>query len=83
MLKRKPRNEHCQMLPYYVGKYEPRQNNIDFESAREILMKENNKMVVKRRFERIHNMMLDCKSYSKNEEIPENTLKRINLIIIS
>ena len=34
------------MFPYYVGKYEPMQNNIDFESAKKILMKEDNKMVV-------------------------------------
>ena len=40
MLKRKPPNDYHQMLPYYDGKYEPKQNNIDFESAREILMKE-------------------------------------------
>ena len=59
------------MLPYYVGNYEPIQNNIDFESAKEILMKEDNKMIVKRRFERIRNMM-DYKSYTKNEDIPEN-----------
>ena len=60
------------MLPYYVGKYEPKQNNIDFESAKDILMKEDDKMVVKRRFERIYNMMLDFKSYIKYEDIPEN-----------
>ena len=35
-------------------------------------MKEDYKLVVKRRFERIHNMMMDCKSYTKNEDIPEN-----------
>ena len=72
LLKRKPPNEQHQMLPHYVGRYEPTQNNIDFESAKEILMKEDNKMVIKRRFERIRNMMLDCKSYTKNEDIPEN-----------
>ena len=72
MLKRKPPNQYHQMLPHYVGKYEPKQSNIDFESAREILMKEDYKMVIKRRFERIRNMMLDCKSYTNNEDIPEN-----------
>ena len=72
MLKRKPPNEYHQMLPHYVGKYEPKQNNIDFESAKDILMKEDEKMVVKRRFERIYNMMLDFKSYIKYEDIPEN-----------
>ena len=59
------------MLPYYEGKYEPRQNNIDFESAKEILMKEDFKMVKKRRFERI-NDMITSKSYNKYEEIPKN-----------
>ena len=72
MLKRKPPNEKYQMLPHYVGKYEPKQNNIDFESAKDILMKEDDKMVVKRRFERIYNMMLDFISYIKYEDIPEN-----------
>ena len=60
------------MLPHYVGKYEHKQNNIDFESAKNILMKEDNKMIVKRRFERIYNMMMDFKSYIKYEGIPEN-----------
>ena len=34
MLKRKPPNEYHQMLHHYEGKYEPKQNNIDFESAK-------------------------------------------------
>ena len=59
------------MFPCYEGKYEPKQNNIDFESARETLMKEDYEMVVKRRFERIYNMM-ECKSYRINEDISEN-----------
>ena len=71
MLKRKPSNENYQMLPFYGGEFKPKQNNIYFETAREILTKEDYKMVVKRRFERICNMM-DCKSYMKNEDIPEN-----------
>ena len=71
MLKRKPPNEKHQMLPYYEGVYEPKQNNIDFESAREILMKQYYKMIVKRRFERI-NDMITYKSYIKYEDIPEN-----------
>ena len=71
MLKRKPPNEKHQMLPHYEGKYEPRHINIDFKSAKDILMKEDDKMVVKRRFERIRNMM-DYKSYIKYEDIPEN-----------
>ena len=59
------------MLPYYIGEYEPNKKYIDSESAREIVIKEENKMVVKRRFERIYNMM-ECKSYMKNEDILEN-----------
>ena len=57
MLKRKPPNEYHQMLPYYESVYEPKQNIIDFESAREILMKEDYKIVEKRRFERINDMI--------------------------
>ena len=71
MLKRKPPNEQHQMLPHYVSKYEPKQNNIDFESAEEVLMKEDDKMVKKRRFERI-NDMISYKSYIKYEDISEN-----------
>ena len=41
-------------------------------NAREILMNEDDKMVVKRRFERIIIMMMDCKSYIKNEDFSEN-----------
>ena len=72
MLKRKSSNQYHQMLPHYVGKYEHKQNNIDFDSAKDILMKEDDKMVVKRRFERIYNMMMDFKSYIKYEDILEN-----------
>ena len=74
MLKRKPPNQNHQMLPHYVGKYEPKQNKIDFETGKNFLMKEDNKMIVKRRFERIRNMM-DYKTYTKNEDIPENKEK--------
>ena len=59
------------MLPYYEGKYIPKQNNIDFESAKEVLMGADKKMVVKRRLARINNMM-ECKSCIKNEDISEN-----------
>ena len=72
MLKRKPPNQCHQMLPHYEGKYEPKQNNIDFDSAKEILMEADYKMIKQRRFERIYNMMMNCKSYTKNEDIPEN-----------
>ena len=39
-LKRQPSNEKHQMLKYCIDECEPRQNSIDFESAREDLMKE-------------------------------------------
>ena len=71
MLKRKPPNEYHQMLPHYVGKYEPKQNNIDFESAKDTLMKEDDKMVEKRRFERIYDA-IETMSYTKYENISEN-----------
>ena len=71
MFKREPAIEYYQMLPYYGGQYELRRNNSDFESAREISLKEDNKMVVEKRFERISNMM-ECKSYIKNEDFSEN-----------
>ena len=71
-LKRKPPNEKHQMLPYYEGVYEPKHINIDFESAKNILMKEDYKMIKQRRFERIYNLMMDFKSYIKYENISEN-----------
>ena len=71
-LKRKPPNEKHQMLHRHVGKYEPRHIKITFDSAKEVLMKEDYEMVVKRGFERIFDMMMDFKSYTKNEDIPEN-----------
>ena len=70
-LKRKLANEKHQMLPYYEGVYEPRHINIDFEYAKDILMKEDYKMVEQRRIERI-NVMITYKSYIKYEDIPEN-----------
>ena len=72
MLKRKRPNKYRQMLPYYEGVYEPKQKNIDFESTKNILMEVDKKMVVKRRFERLFNMMMECKPYTKNEDISEN-----------
>ena len=68
---RKPANDYYQMLPSYESKYKPIQNNIDFQSAKEILKKKVCEMVLKRRFERIYNMM-GCNSYMKNQEVPEN-----------
>ena len=38
------------MLYYYISEREPKQKSIDFEFLREFLMKEDNKMVAKRRF---------------------------------
>ena len=69
MVKRNPANEYYQMLPFYEGENKPKQNIIDFESAKEVLTEEAYKMVVRRRFERIYNIM-ECKSYIKNEDIP-------------
>ena len=66
MLKAKPTNEYYQMRPYYVGEYEPKQKNIDLESAIESLLKGDDKMVVKRCSERIYNIM-ESKIYMKNE----------------
>ena len=56
------------MLPHYEGKYEPKQKNNDFDSARQILMKEDDKMIVKRRFDRIFYMM-QSKWYIKKRKI--------------
>ena len=53
-IKKEPANEYYQMLPFYIGEYAPKQNIIDFESAREILMIEHyRKVVMKRRCEKI------------------------------
>ena len=72
MSKRKLPNEYLQMLPHYEGKYKRKRIIFDFEPAREILMKEDYKKVVKSCFERIYSMM-ECKSYMKNNENnPEN-----------
>ena len=71
LLKRKHANAYHQLLPNYIGEHELKQNNIDFESARELLMKEDDTMVVKRRFERIY-IMMECNLYMQNEDIPEN-----------
>ena len=37
MLKRKPPNNYRQMFPHYERKHVPKQSNIDFESAKEVL----------------------------------------------
>ena len=71
MLRRKPPNEKHQMLPYYEGKYIHRQDNIDFESAREVLMEVDKKMVEKRRIEMIYNA-IETLTYTKYEDITEN-----------
>ena len=60
------------MLPRYESKYVPKQNNSDFEPAKEILMEADKKMVQKRQFERIINKMIEFKSHTKDEAIPEN-----------
>ena len=40
MLKRKPAKENYQMLPFSENTNEPRHSNINFESAGEVLMDE-------------------------------------------
>ena len=77
MINRKPPNEFYQLLPWYVGKCcskeqlnTARQNNIDFESASELLLKADNKMVEKRRFERIY-ITIESQSYIKHEDVHE------------
>ena len=57
MSKRKPANEYHQMLRNYESKYESRQNNINFESARETLMKGDDNRFEKRQFERINDYL--------------------------
>ena len=49
------------MLPYYLGEYEARQNNIDFESSKEVLIETDEKMVEKRRYEKIY-IKRECKA---------------------
>ena len=71
MLKRNRPNEKHQMLPYYESVNEPRHINIDFESSKNILMKEDYKMIEKRRFERIYNS-IESMTYTKYENISEN-----------
>ena len=71
MLKRKPAIEYYQMLPYYEGKYEYRQNKFDFEFAKEVLMSFEKPMIENRRFER-RDDMIACKLYIKNEDVSEN-----------
>ena len=71
LLKRKPASEYYQMLPHYEGKYEPRQKNFVFEAAKEILIKEVDKLVAKTRFERII-IAIETMNYTKYEDIPEN-----------
>ena len=69
--KRQPPNEKHQSPPFYISEYEPNRYKVDFEGAREILRKQDDKMVVKRRFEGIYSMM-DCKPFMKSEDIPQN-----------
>ena len=70
LLKSKPAKKNHQMLPHYEGVYEPKHNIFDFESAREILMKEVSEMFVKRRFEMIY-IMVESKSYIKRMIFPK------------
>ena len=58
------------MLPYYIDEYEPKQISLDFESAIENLMKEVDKKIAKRRFERIYNS-IESMAYTECEDIHE------------
>ena len=61
------------MLPWLVCGWKVflEQKNIDFDSAKEFLMKTGKEMFKKRRFKRIYNMM-EYKLYMRREEIFEN-----------
>ena len=63
--------EYYQMLLHSIGAYKPKQNNFDFESAVEILMKEDKKKIVKRRFDRMNNAK-ESMADTKYQDIPEN-----------
>ena len=71
MLTRKPPFEKHQMLPYYENDYKPKQNSIDFESAKEVLTETDIKKFEKRQFERIYNA-IESMTYTKYKDIPEH-----------
>ena len=71
MFKRKPANKYYQKLTYYESEYEPRQTNLDFDTEREILVKENDKTFAERRFERINNMVA-AKACINKKDLLEN-----------
>ena len=71
MLKRQPLTEYHQTLLSYIGEYEHRENIADFESARDFLMKADEKIVEKKQIERIYNLIQPL-TYMKHEEVPEN-----------
>ena len=58
-------------VPYYIGEYEPKQGIFDFESARELLIKEDVNMAEEGRLERLYNM-IEVNSYTKYQETPDN-----------
>ena len=70
MLK-KPAIDCYQMLPHYIGENKPRQNNNDFESAKEVLLEADKRLVEKRLFERIL-IEMESMAYTKYENRPEN-----------
>ena len=71
MLKRKPVNQYHHILPYYIGEYEPKQNNVAFKSAKEVLIEADKNMFEKRHFERINNAIKSIAD-TKYEDNPEN-----------
>ena len=71
MLIKEPLTEKHQVPPYNKGDYKPKQDKIYLESTPKFFMEENNKVVLKIRFERVCHMM-EFKSYKKNKGFPED-----------
>ena len=60
-----------QMLLWFEVEYIPRQNSIDFESAKEISMEVDKRIIESRRFEMVKTMS-ESKSCMRNEEFSQN-----------
>ena len=58
------------MLPWFMREVSTMQNSVDFESSKKILIRDYQKMVENRCFEKIDDM-IESKSSIKNEDIPE------------
>ena len=90
MLKRHPPIECNQMLPYQINEYEPRQNNIEFDSTKEVLVEADQEMVEKRQFESIYKA-IETITETKYEDflkikrylfLDSNILKQIKSLIL-